>query len=59
MSRTHGQGVPEEIIQQGVKSKKKYVETRGEVKLAVIKGDATYPNVIPCSLYDTNPVRII
>ena len=59
VARTHGQGVAEAIIQQEVKSKKKQDEVRGEVKLAVMKGDATCPDVLACSLYDTKPVHII
>ena len=51
VARTHGRGVPEEIIQQD--------EVRREVKLAVMKGDATCTYVFACSLYDTNTVQII
>ena len=32
---------------------------RGEVKVAVMKGDATCPDVLACSLYDTKPVHNI
>ena len=31
----------------------------GEVKLAVMKGDTTCPDVISCSIYANNPVHII
>ena len=31
----------------------------GEVKVAVMKGDATCTNVLACSLYDTKTVKII
>ena len=58
-ARTHGRGVPYEIIHQEVKSKGKQYEVRGAVKVAVMKGDATCPDVLACSLYDTNPVHII
>ena len=59
MARTHIQGVSEEIIQQEVKIKKKQDKVRGEVKLAVMEGDATCPDVLACSIYDTKPVQII
>ena len=42
-----------------MKIKKKQDEVSGEVKLAAIKGDAICPNVLECSIYDTNPVHII
>ena len=32
---------------------------RGEVKVVVMKGEAKYPDVLACSIYDTNPVYII
>ena len=32
---------------------------KGEVKLAVMKGDTIYPDVLACSLYETKPVHII
>ena len=32
---------------------------RGEVKVSVMKGDATCTYVLACSMYDTNPVHII
>ena len=47
------------IIQQEVNSKKKKYKVRVEVKVAVMKGDATYPDVIACGIYDTNTVHII
>ena len=59
VARTHGQGVPEEIIQQEVKSKKKQDEVRGEVKLVVMKGDAKCPDVLAFSIYEKRPVHII
>ena len=57
--RTHGRGVTEKVIQQDVKSKKKQDKVREEVKVVVMKGDATYPDYIACILYDTNIVHII
>ena len=59
VARTHGRGVPEEIIQQEVKIKKKQDKVRGEVKVVVMKGDAICPDMLVYSLYDTNPVHII
>ena len=32
---------------------------RGEVKLAVMKIEATSPDVLACSIYDTDPLQII
>ena len=32
---------------------------KGEVKLAVMKGDTIYPDVLACSLYDTHLVHSI
>ena len=32
---------------------------RVELKLAVVKGDAAFPYVISCIIYDTKPVHII
>ena len=42
-----------------MKSKGKQYKVRVEVKVVVIKGDAKCPDVLACSLYDTNPVHII
>ena len=42
-----------------MKSKKQQDEVIWEVKVVVMKGDATSPDVLACSLYDTNPVHII
>ena len=39
VARTHGQCVPEGVIQKEVKSKKKQDNSRGELKVAVRKGD--------------------
>ena len=59
VARTHGQGVLDEIIQQGMKSKKKQDEARGEVKVAVMKGDTTCPDMLVCILFEKNLVHII
>ena len=32
---------------------------RGEVKVEMMKGDATCPYVLACSIYDTRPVHVI
>ena len=59
VARTRVHGVPEVIIQQEVKSKKKHDGLRGEVKVVAMKGDKTCTYVLACSLYDTKPVQII
>ena len=59
VDRTHGQGMPEEIIQQEVNSQRKQDEIRREVKVVVMKGDTTFTYVLACSICDTNPVHII
>ena len=43
----------------GTEEQEKQDEVRGEVKVAVIKGDATFPDVIACIIYDTKLVHII
>ena len=55
VDRVYGQGVPEDIIHQEAKSKKKQDKVRGEVKVVVMKGDTTCPYF----LHDTNPLHII
>ena len=50
VTRTHGRGVTVETIQKEVKNKEKQGEVRGEVKVAVMKGDTTCPYVLSCSL---------
>ena len=42
-----------------MKIKEKQDEVRVEAKVVVIKVDATCPDMILCSLYDTNTVYII
>ena len=59
VDRKHGQGMPEEIIQQEVNSKRKQDEIKREVKVVVMKGDTTFTYVLACSICDTNPVHII
>ena len=59
VARTHGRCVPEKIIQQEVKSKEKQDKVRGEVKVAVMKVDANFLDVLVCSLYETKPVHLI
>ena len=46
VARTYGRGVREEIIYQEVECKKIQEEVKGEVKVAVMKGDTTCPDVI-------------
>ena len=46
-------------IQKEVKSNKKQDTFREEVKVVVMKCDAKFPDVLACSLYDTNTVRDI
>ena len=48
--------MPKEIIQKEVNIKKKQDEVRGEAKVVVMKGGKTCPDVLACSIYDTNPV---
>ena len=44
--------VTEGTIKHELKRNKKQDKVRGEVNVVVVKGDATFPYVIACSLYD-------
>ena len=59
MASTRGRAVQEGNIQKEVKSNKKQDTFREEVKVVVMKCDAKFPDVLACSLYDTNTVRVI
>ena len=58
VASTHRKCVLEEIIQQEVKRKKKQDKVIGEVKVAVMKGDATCPDVLACSIYEKRQCKL-
>ena len=43
----------------GSEEQDKQDKVRGYLKMTVMKGDATFTDVLACSLYDTNPVQIM
>ena len=50
-------GMPPCVTQQGLKSNKVQIYTRGKVNLAVPEGDPKITNRIEASLYDTKPIH--
>ena len=59
VARTHGRGIPGQVIQKEVKSKGGQDEVRGMVKVEVLQCDRSCPNIIACSVYDTKPVHML
>ena len=52
-------GIPSSVIQDEVHNKKKQIEVRGTVKVAVLQGDKKCPNLVASSIYDTKPVHFL
>ena len=52
-------GIPSSVIQDKVHNKKKLIEVRGTVKVAVLQGDKKCPNLVASIIYDTNPVHFL
>ena len=52
-------GVPAAVKQEEVKNRKKQIEVRGTVKVAVLQGDKDCPNLVVSSIYDTKPVHFM
>ena len=48
-------GIPPSVLQVEQKSRKYQIKVRGTVKAALLEGDATCPNLVACSIYDTKP----
>jgi hypothetical protein len=57
--RKGGRGFPQAVLQEEVKSRSEQLRVRGTVKAAVLKGDATCPNLVAVSVYDTKPVHFL
>ena len=52
-------GIPSSVIQDEVHSKKKQIEVRGTVKVAVLQGDKKLPLLVEACIYDTNSVHFL
>ena len=52
-------GIPSSVKQEEMKNKKKQIEVRGTVKVAVLQGDEKFPNLVASSIYDTKPVQFL
>ena len=52
-------GMPSLVIQYEVHNKKKQIEVRGTVKVAVLQSDKNYPNLVASSIYNTNTVHFL
>ena len=52
-------GMPPSVLQVEHKSRKDQIKVRGNVKAALLEGDDACPNLVACSIYDTNPVHYL
>ena len=52
-------GIPPSVLQFEQKSGKDQIKVRGTVKDALLEGDSACPNLVACSIYDTNPVHYL
>ena len=52
-------GILSSVIQYEVYNKKKQIEVRGTVKVAVLQGDKKCPNLVASSTYDTKSVHFL
>ena len=52
-------GIPPSVLQVEQKSRKDQIKVRGNVKAALLEGDDACPNLVACSIYDTNPVHYL
>ena len=53
--REHGRGVPPEVKQKTPKGKTAQLAAKGTTKLAVLRGDPSYKDLIDGSCYDQKP----
>ena len=56
--RKGGRGFPTEIIQKEKTRPTEQMAVRGTLKAAVLKGASDCPDLVPCSVYDTKPVKL-
>ena len=59
VTRKSVRGLPKCIEQVDVTKKEDLVQTRGNLKVAELMGDAKAPWIISMSLYDTNPMYLM
>ena len=59
VTRKSVRGLPKCIEQVDVTKKEDLVQTRGNLKVAELMGDAKAPWIISMSLYDTKPVYLM
>ena len=52
-------GIPPSVLQVEQKSRKYQTKVRGTFKAAILEGDSICPNLVACSIYDTNPVHYL
>ena len=57
--RKGGRGLPNEVIQEVVNTKKALRDKQGTVKAAVLQGDTNFVNLVASSIYNTQPVHFL
>ena len=59
VARKGMRGIPSSVIQDEVHNKKKKIEVRSAVKVAVLQGDKKCPNLVASSIYDKKLVQFL
>jgi hypothetical protein len=59
VTRKSDQGLPSCVLQEEIKNQKEAEEVRGLTEAAVLQGDASCPNLVAFSVYDTKPVHFL
>ena len=52
-------GIPPSVLQVENKLRKDQIRVRSTVKASLLKGDTACPNLVACSIYDTNPFHYL